>query len=74
MKVYQLIMKLEEHDGDADVFMAYPSGDYWRTIIAGKIDTVESCQVKWSDYHSKFVLPKEGKDPEEDGKEAVVLI
>lgn len=74
MTVRELKEKLEGLDDNLEVLMAYPSGDYWRTIIAETICTVETCQVEWSDYHSRFVLPKEGKEPEEDGKESVVLI
>ena len=74
MTVKEIRERLEGMDEDLQVLMAYPSGDYWRTVIAGKIDTVETCRVEWSQYHGKFVLPKEGKDEPEDGEEVVVLI
>lgn len=74
MTVGEMRERLEGLDDGLKVLMAYPSGDYWRTIIAGTIDTVETCQVEWSAYHGKFVLPKEGKEPEESGEEVVVLI
>jgi len=74
MTVNELIRKLEEFDGDLPVRMAYPAGDYWRSTIAGSIDGVESCKVEWSDYHSSFTVPKEGKEDPEDGEESVILI
>jgi len=73
MTVRELIRKLKEFDEDLPVRMAYPSGDYWRTTIAGSILGVESCKVEWSEYHSKFTVPEEGKDPE-NGEETVVLL
>ena len=74
MTVGELKRKLENLDDDLPVRMAFPSGDYWRTVIAGTIDAVEICQVEWSKYHNNFTLPKEGKEPEEGGEESVVLI
>jgi len=74
MTVKELIRKLEEFDGDLPVRMAYPSGDYWRSVIAGSIDGVESCKVEYSEYHRNMTVPKEGKEDPEDGEETVILI
>lgn len=56
MKVKDLIAALERQDADAEVFYAYPSGDYWRSIIAGPTGSVNVRTVQESGYHDGMVV------------------
>jgi len=41
----------EDQDGTMEVKFSYPSGDYWRTELAGKINDASEGYTKYSDYH-----------------------
>jgi hypothetical protein len=51
MTVEQLIEKLQEEDPEAEVYFAYGSGDYWRTILAKKVTRMDEKPIQYSAYH-----------------------
>lgn len=66
MKVKDLLSALLYEDSDAEVFFEYPSGDYWRTRLAGSVDMVETATVEWSEYHREWSLPRDDDKQLED--------
>lgn len=55
MKVRELIEMLSKVDQDLHVYYEYPSGDYWRTKIAGEVNSLDAeGAVEWSSYHDRF--------------------
>ena len=56
MTVKELIEALKHCDEDQEVKFAYPSGDYWRTVIAGDINSIEDGLVVYSNYHQKMTV------------------
>jgi hypothetical protein len=51
MNVAELIELLKDCDPDEEVMVAYKSGDYWKTVLAGNIKGLESGRVTESAYH-----------------------
>lgn len=76
MKVKDLIRQLTDFGPEAEVFFQYPSGDYWRTQLAGDVDHVVEATVEWSEYHREWSLPRdEDKDLEKmERPKRVVLL
>jgi len=56
--VAELIAQLQELDPQASVVIAYPSGDYWRTVLARAVrgDQVHDGLVEWSGYHESWQI------------------
>ncbi len=52
MVVHELIELLKKQDPASEVGFAYPSGDYWKTVVVGEPNDVVEEYVIWSDYHS----------------------
>lgn len=77
MKVAELIEKLQEYDPDTAVHIAFPSGDYWKTILAPTVRSIDESFVKLSNYHDKPALVTdedvEEKCYEDDQLPVVVL-
>jgi hypothetical protein len=68
MKVSELIELLQNFDEDAEVHMAYGSGDHWRTTLAPKVTQVFNGAVQMSDYHQGDRLIHD-EDVEDDNDE-----
>ena len=45
MKVKELIEHLKHCDGEMDVMVCYPAGDYWRTTLARPVLRLEGANV-----------------------------
>lgn len=75
MTVGQLIEMLEDYDKDAVVVYQYPSGDYWRTVLASTVQEVGQATVEYSEYHRQLSLV-EDEDKCDDKEEiaSVVMI
>ncbi len=56
MTVDDLRTILADFPGDTKVAFAYPSGDYWRTTLVGRIKSVEDGVATYSAYHQAFKL------------------
>jgi hypothetical protein len=74
MKVKELIDALSNMDEDAEVFYAYPAGDYWHTTIAGAVQTLDEGYVKHSGYHEKMVVADAEDDAEDEDKAVYAVI
>lgn len=72
MKVRELIDELKSMDPDAEVHIAYPSGDHWRTTVAPVLSSADEMQVKHSAYHSKDVLVAD--EDWDDNADCVVVL
>ena len=76
MKVRELIDELTRLcDPDAEVHLAYPSGDHWRTELAPKLRRVdEDGLVKHSGYHEEDqTVDAESDDEGDEIREVVIL-
>lgn len=65
MKVSELIEHLQQYDGEVTVHVAYPSGDYWKTVLAPTVAHVDQGFVKLSNYHDKPALVTDEEAEEE---------
>lgn len=61
MTVRELGKILQNQNQDAEVHIAYPSGDRWGSIIADPIKKAEIKRIKDDDYYG-FVLSEEKND------------
>lgn len=70
MTVQELIYELQECDPEMKVMFAYPSGDYWGTVLASETSFggISEGEIVYSDYHRTNKVTEDG-----DG-ETVVLI
>lgn len=73
MTVAELKAKLANLPEDMEVLVAAASGDYWRTVLANQIRSVEVAKVERSEYHRQYVLPSDGDDSVVATKEVVIL-
>jgi hypothetical protein len=73
MTVSELIEYLEQFDGDQEVMIAQPSGDYWGTVCASEITEVEEQYIKYSDYHRKHKITDDIDEENPTSKEVVIL-
>lgn len=76
MTVKELKQELSFFKDDQEVFFAYPSGDYWGTTLAGKVEDVEERLIAFSEYHRKHKLVDEDyedRHEEVEVKEVVIL-
>jgi hypothetical protein len=76
MTVKRLIGLLSQLPDEAEVRIRQPSHDYWRTMLAGEVRSVQVESLQWSDYHSTFILPQSSADDDcsaEKTLEAVVI-
>lgn len=76
MKVAKLKAELSALNDNDEVFMAFPSGDYWGTTIVRKVDDVSMEKVAWSDYHNchKLIDPEKEDNYEADELKEVIII
>ncbi len=56
MKVKELIEMLEDYDGEQEVYFAYTSSDYWRTVVAEPVREAEEAALEPSDYHGQGMM------------------
>ncbi len=70
MKVSELIARLRELPADAEVHIAHPSGDYWRTTLAPAVEDAAEAFVKRSEYHDETAIA-EGDFDDLDGAPGV---
>jgi hypothetical protein len=75
MTVGELKALLAEYPDELPVCFSYPSGDHWRTVLAGTIESAEEAHVKYTAYHEEYkvVYPEDGKE-EDEGATAVLLL
>ena len=67
MTAGELIKALSAFAADAPVTVLYPSHDYWGTMLAGNVKSVDYHFVKWSEYHYGFKIVEDiGKGEPED--------
>jgi hypothetical protein len=71
LTVGALIDELKNFDRATPVVFAYDYGDHWRTEVASTIETADSEEIRWSDYHS---MPVTVGDDEIDGTVSVVIL
>jgi len=61
---------LNQFPDDTKVVFSYPSGDHWRTQLAGEIQESTWRKVKYTEYHRCF----EVTDPEDTDNLEMVLV
>lgn len=66
MKVKDLIATLSRFDGDDDVHIAYPAGDYWQTVLAPAVTRVAEGEVVLDHYRGDKMIPDD-REPDKDG-------
>lgn len=76
MTVSELIQNLQQYDGDMEVMTAAPSHDYWGTLNANKVGTIDTANVTYSDYHNthKVVDDEKIDNYSDDELKEVVLL
>ncbi len=62
LTVAELIEYLEQFPKESKVMFSHPSHDYWKTELAGNINTADEQRIKWSDYHSKWQIDNDEED------------
>lgn len=76
MTVKELIEELECFDKDKEIVIAFPSGDYWGTVCANDVESVEEGEIIWSEYHhtNKLIVDyDESLEGSDDVKSVIVL-
>lgn len=75
MTIAQLRKMLSYFDDDQEVFLSFPSGDYWGTTLASKVNSIDSCDVVWSEYHRTYKLvEKDNEEKYEDGERRKIVL
>jgi hypothetical protein len=75
MTVRELIEMLEDFNENDEVMVSHIAHDYWRTPVAGRIDSVEDAVVDHSSYHNCFkVVEEEEAEVENATAKHVVII
>lgn len=62
MTAGELILELEQFDPHMEVRFAYPSGTYWKTVIAEDIRMLEIELVNYSSYNNNYIIDSEGNE------------
>lgn len=75
MKVSDLIKQLADLPNDAEIYMSQPSGDYWGTELAIKVDHIARALIDRSDYHDsdKVVEPRDGEEEVEGARHVWII-
>ena len=64
MTVAELIENLKRfEDQNLEVKFQYNYGDHWRTQVAANVTVTEEGYIKYSDYHSMYVVDDKDEDP-----------
>lgn len=69
----ELIAALDHFGDDDEVFVKYPSKDYWDTQLVRPVRRVTDDTVSWSEYHTCYQLNGEEEDDENPNKFVIVL-
>jgi len=64
MTVNELISRLQQEDPDAQVHFAYNARDHWRTMLAPKVQHVETMPVVHDAYHNAPAVSENETDYE----------
>jgi hypothetical protein len=70
LTVRELIHMLEYEDEDALVYFSYPSGDYWKTMIAEPVSEVNTEKIEFSEYHRSYKVLDQNRIETDDDAEA----
>lgn len=73
MTVRELIRELAQYDKDTQVMFRYPSGDFWKTELAGSIDKVVQMDVKRSQYHNNMQVVEDDSGEDDPGEDEDLL-
>jgi hypothetical protein len=73
MTVSELKAILDRYPDNMPVTIRQYTHDYWNTVRADSVDTVEIVDRKWSNYHRSFVIVDECDD-QDDPKSTVLII
>jgi hypothetical protein len=73
MNVGELKQILSHYSDDQKIYISYPSRDYWKSQLAGEIETVATEYVKFSTYHNQYQIV-EDRDREDENDLTKVLI
>lgn len=72
MKVKHLIEELQALPAEAEVHIQYNSGDYWRTQVAPRVDSIQVGLVKYSEYHRMATVVEDMDDDDTEKPESVI--
>lgn len=76
MRVQDLIDALESMDPNSEVVFSYSYGDYWSTVVAAPVESIEQGFVTYSAYHQqdKIVeMDDDEMDSDDRVRQVVVL-
>lgn len=62
MTAGELILELEEFDPQMEVRFAYPSNNYWSTVIAEDIRMLDIERVNFSSYDNNYIIESVGNE------------
>ena len=74
MKVQELIERLKFANPEAEVHFTYGSGDYWHTVVAPKVTSVDDGLVQYSEYHRTDKLVTDELDDDLDPAVEVIVL
>lgn len=70
MTVKELIEALKQYSPDREIYLSYPSGDYWGRWLVKQVNNIEEAPVHYSPYHESLV--ESGDD--HDFEKVVIII
>ena len=75
MRVQDLIDALESMDPDGEVVFSYSYGDYWSTIVAAPVESIEQGFVTYSAYHQQDkIVEMDDDEMDSDGRVRQVVV
>jgi len=74
MTAGEIRAQLSDFPDDKPVMFAYPSGDHWRTVLVGEIESVEPAFVAYTEYHQQFKLLDDESDENGTDEEITVIV
>lgn len=70
----ELLKQLEYVGDDEQIHFAYPSGDYWGTVLVATVSDIQACaQIEPSAYHRTLQVVEGLPDSEDKAFDGVVL-
>lgn len=73
MKASEFIRMLSEHDPDAEILIAAPTGNYWRQVAAREPEWIESKRVSFSAYLDSDEVKDDDDEYSEDQRRALLI-